>query len=395
MGEIREFHTPDGKVQKKENFTAKLVIHKLGSVVKFLVAGAVLIAIIAVVVAQYKNQIYTKLVVSAKGEKESLVDNSYLNNNGSVITYSKDGISCTDGTGKVLWNMTYEMQKPIVHITDGLVGVSDYGGHIIYVINNSGKQYEVDTNLPIRDFAISSNELVAAIIEDSGNSWINLYDTAGSKLVEIKATMSKTGYPLAVTLSGEVMGVSYFYVDGDKMRSSVTFYNFGGIGENTSDHIVSSYDYVDAVVPVLKFIDSENVFAIADNRLMFYGGEKKPVSTSDSILSENIVGVYPGDSEIGLIFYDISGEHKYRLDVYSGSGKLVISYPFDMDFKDILIRNGQILIYNERQCIVLNDEGVEKFAGTFEDDVMYLCSTDSKKKYIAVTENAIETLTFE
>lgn len=291
--------------------------------------------------------------------------------------------------------MTYEMQNPIVHQAEGLVAVCDYNGHIIYVINSSGKEYEIDTNLPIRDFSVSKEERVAAIIEDAGNSWVDLFDLNGNKLVEIKATMSKTGYPLAVTLSGEVMGVSYFYVDGEKMRDSVTFYNFGGIGENTSDHIVSSYDYVDAVIPILEFIDSENVFALADNRLMFYNGGRKPISSSDNILSESIVGAYYGGGNVGLVFYDVSGEHKYRLDLYGNDGKLLMNYPFDMDFKDILVGNGQVMIYNESRCIVVNNEGTEKYAGDFEDDIICLTTTSSNKKYVAVTRDAIETLSFE
>lgn len=393
MAEIREFHKEEE--EKNSNFKAQIVRHRLGTAIRILIAVVIVVAVVAILVTQYRNQSYTRLVVSSRGEKESLADNSYLGSDGTIITYSKDGISSTDGTGKVLWNMTYEMQNPIVHQAEGLVAVCDYNGHIIYVINSSGKEYEIDTNLPIRDFSVSKEERVAAIIEDAGNSWVDLFDLNGNKLVEIKATMSKTGYPLAVTLSGEVMGVSYFYVDGEKMRDSVTFYNFGGIGENTSDHIVSSYDYADAVIPILEFIDSENVFALADNRLMFYNGGRKPISSSDNILSESIVGAYYGGGNVGLVFYDVSGEHKYRLDLYGNDGKLLMNYPFDMDFKDILVGNGQVMIYNESRCIVVNNEGTEKYAGDFEDDIICLTTTSSNKKYVAVTRDAIETLSFE
>lgn len=394
MAEIRNFPAGD-KGEQKGSFNSKIVRHRLRTIIQALIMIAVLVVLAMFLIKRYKEQSYSNLVISARGEKESLSDNNYLNNNGSVITYSKDGISSTDGTGKVLWNMTYEMQKPMVRQADGVVAVCDYNGHIVYVIDSSGKQYEIDTNLPVKDFAVSAEERVAVVLEDSNNSWVNLFDLAGSKLVEIKATMSKTGYPLAVTLSGEVMGVSYFYVDGENMRNSVTFYNFGGIGENASDHIVSSYDYVDAVVPVLKFIDSETAVAVADNRLMFYSGAKKPVSISDVLLSENIVGAYYGDGNVGLLFYDITGEKKYRLDLYEKTGKLTMSYAFDMDFKDILIRNGQVMIYNEGNCIVVNGEGKERFSGKFEDEVLYLSNTTSNKKYIAVTRYAIETLSFE
>lgn len=394
MADIRDFHVV-GKEENTESFRQKITRHRLNVLIRVAVVTVAVVLAVVFGVSHYKNQIYTDLVVSQRAEKVSLDTNSYLNNNGSVITYSKDGISSTDGSGKVLWNMTYEMQNPIVRTSAGIVAVCDYNGHLVYLINSDGKVSEIDTNLPIRDFCVSKESRVAAIIEDAGNSWVNLYDSNGNQLVEVKATMTKTGYPLAVTLSGEVMGVSYFYVDGDTMRSSVSFYNFGGIGENVSDHIVSSYDYADAVVPMVEFMDSETLFALADNRLMFYSGAKKPTSSSDAILNESIVGAYYGDTNIALIFYDTTGEHKYRMDLYEKTGKKMMSYAFDMDYKSVLIHNNQVMIYNENECIVLNSEGREKYVGHFPESVIFVSTTDSNKKYIAVTSDAIETISFE
>ncbi len=397
MADNKGFHVvkPEENIEKKGDLKSQIVRHRLAVAVRAMIAVAVIVVLFIILRNQYRNQIYTVMNVTDRTEKISLENNSYISNNGSVITFSRDGISATDGSGKVLWNLTYEMQKPIVHQSGGTVAVCDYNGHIVYMIDPSGKVTEIDTNLPIRDFSVSGEERVAAILEDSGHSWINLYDSSGSKVVEIKATMTKTGYPLAVALSGEVMGVSYFYVDGDSMRNSITFYNFGGIGENASDHIVSSYDYADAVVPIIGFMNNDTCFALADNRLMYFGGSKKPVSTSDTLINENIVGAYYGDTDIGLVFYDTTGEHKYRLDLYDTSGKKKMSYSYDIDFKDILIHKGQVFIYNEDQCIVLDENGKEKFTGLFVDKVLNVSTTDSNKKYIAVTKTAIETLSFE
>ena len=178
------------------------------------------------------------------------------------------------------------------------------------------------------------------------------------------------------------------------MRSSVTFYNFGGIGENTTDHIVSSYTYTDAVVPMIQFMNSETSFAVADNRLMFFEGSKKPVSSADILLDGEIQGVYYSDSYVGLLFYDQTGESKYRIDVYDTSGKKVTSYGFDMDFKDILIRNDQIMIYNESKCIVAGLNGKLKYSGTFEDRVHYAAATDSPRKFVLIMNEGLATMEF-
>ena len=287
------------------------------------------------------------------------------------------------------------MQNPILKRSSEYVGVGDYDGHKIHVVDSSGNTYEIDTTLPLRDFSVSKEGLVAAILEDSTNSWVNVYNVNGEKLVEIKATMSKTGYPLCVAISGEVMAVSYLHVDSEVMKSGVTFYNFGGVGENVTDRIVSSYEYPDAVVPTIDFLSSDILMAMADNRLMFYEGSKIPKSTADVLLQDSVLGVYSGKNNVCLVGYDSSGEEKYCMDIYDTKGKKTGTYRYNMDFKDVVVSNGQILIYNESQCILVDADGNEKYSGQFEEPVLFVATTDSAKKYLFVKETSIDVVRFE
>lgn len=395
MADRSNFRVIQGKSEAEVNISKKIRKHRMHSLLRVLLIVVVTIAIVTILVSSYKNQVFSGYVITEKGDYQVIENTSYMENGGNIIRYSKDGISNTDSNGKVIWNLTYEMQAPIVKTAEGFVGVGDYNGHIIHLVDAKGTSYDVDTKLPIRDFSVSSAGYVAAILEDNGNSWINVFSKEGTKIVEAKATMSKTGYPIACSLSGEVMGVSYFYVDGDTMRTSVTFYNFGGIGENTTDHIVSGYDYENAVVPIVEFMNPETAFAVADNRLMFFEGSKKPVSSADILLDQQIQGVYYSDTQVGLLFYDQTGVSKYRLDVYNTSGEKVTSYTFDMNFKDILIKNNQIMIYNESECIVVGTNGKVKYEGTFEGKVHYMVATDSPRRFLIVINGGLAVLEFE
>ena len=395
MSNRRNFRVIRGKSEAEVNISKKIRKHRLHSLLRVLLIVAVVAVLVVLAVNSYKNQVFSGYVITEKGNYTVIENTSYVENNGNIVRYSKDGISNTGQNGEAIWNLTYEMQSPIVRTSDGYVAVGDYNGHIIYLVDNAGNSYEVDTKLPIREFSVSSAGVVAAILEDSGNSWINVFNKEGTQIVEAKATMSKTGYPISLSLSGEVMGVSYFYVDGSTMRSSVTFYNFGGVGENTTDHIVSSYDYANAVVPMIQFMNNESAFAVADNRLMFFSGSKKPVSNADILLDQEIQGVYYSDSHVGLLFYDQTGMNKYRLDVYNTSGEKVLEYAFDMNFKDILIRNDQIVIYNESECIVVGLNGNMKYSGMFEGKVHYVAATDSPRKFVVVINNGLAALEFD
>lgn len=395
MSDRSNFRVVRDKEKENISFKRKIVEHRLSTALRIIGSIAALVLVVVILVMHYNTQVYTKINVLNHIERTGSSENRFLDNKGSVIIYSEDGVSCINEKGASLWNMTYEMQNPIVEKNGGYVAVADNNGHVIHMVDSSGKVYEIDTKLPIRAISVSGEGLVAAVVEDQNNSWVYLYDAGGTKLVEVKATMTKTGYPLSVALSGEVMAVSYLYVDSDTMRSSVTFYNFGGIGENYTDRIVSSYEYTDCIIPFVSFLDSETICAIGDDRLNFYTGSKKPTSTSDSLVSEQIVGVYYGDTDVALVFFDNTGEHKYRVDLYEKSGRKAMSYAFDIDFKDILVSNSQVMIYNEAKCIIVSSEGKEKYNGDFEQEVQYVASTDSPKKYLLVSQNSLDMVRFE
>ena len=49
--------------------------------------------------------------------------------------------------------------------------------------------------------------------------------------------MNDGGYPISISLSssGELLAVSYLYVDAGVVKSNVVFYNFGPVGANQSE----------------------------------------------------------------------------------------------------------------------------------------------------------------
>lgn len=395
MSNVRKFRViGGGKSEAESDITAQIKKHKWKTVIRKILLVTLAVFVVGMVITKVKNQVFVSATISKKIDHKLVENTNYLENGQCYIIYSKDGISSMDSEGKVIWNLTYEMQNPIVRTSQAYVAVGDYNGHIIYLIDKKGTIYEIDTGLPIREFTVSKEGLVASVLEDNGNSWVNLFDKTGEKIVEAKATMSRTGYPVAVALSGEVMGVSYFYIDDSMMRSSVTFYNFGGVGENVTDHIVSSYDYADSVVPIVALLGEDKFFAVGDNRIMFFEGEKKPVSCADILLQEEIQSVYYGDHYVGLVFYDQTGEFKYRLDVYNETGKKQFSRGFDMDFKDVLIANNQVMIYNDSRFKIYDVKGKEKYDGTFNEKVSYVLKTETGRKYMLVTNNSMEVLEF-
>ena len=379
-----------GEAQSRD-FGALIQKHRLAVFGRTLFVIFIFALLGTLVYVQLKNQVYTSYVILSSIARQQYDSSVCLSYGNGFLSYSGDGISYTDAKGNAVWNQAYEMQEPMVRVAGSKVAVADYNGHIIYSISQDGNYIEIDTNLPIREIAVSESGMVAAVLEDTGITWIYLYSSMGETIAYIRTTMQNSGYPSALALSpdGTLLAVSYLTVDNGTAKSSVAFYNFSSVGQNYVDNFVSGSDYADAVIPFLAFLNNDTSFAVADNRLVIYGGGQRPKSVTDVLLNEEIQSIFYNESHIGLVFLDTTGNGKYRLDVYNTSGLVETSLYFDMDYKDIIFRKDNIIIYNETQCLLANMNGVERFNGDFQTPYL-LFAPIRGNRYLAVSQESID-----
>lgn len=392
MAKIRQFTSFPEAEKKKTEFEQKIKAHRRNRFIKILIASICAIIIAGTAYFLWDNSVYTSYTEISSFKRISSSDSTCINHNGHVLTYSKDGISSTDAKGNIIWNETYQMQNPIVEVNDNSVAVGDYNGHIIYVMDEKGKVGEIDTNLPIRDFCVSKTGIVAAVLKDISLTRLNLYDPKGKELVKSECRMNQNGYPIAVALSdsGAVMEVSYLYVDSGYMKSSVAFYNFSDVGQNSVDRLVSGNQYADTVIPYVGFLGKDSAFAVGNNRLSFYSGAEKPVSIAEKLLSEEIQAVYTGNEYVGLVYIDTTGAARYRIDLYDKKGNLVLKQNIDIDYQNILIQKNSIVVYNNTECVMYNLSGREKYRGTFGKSVSLLIPSNKMNRFVMVSPDSID-----
>ena len=90
--------------------------------------------------------------------------------------------------------------------------------------------------------------------------------------------MEDPGYPMDVAVSdnGEIMMVTYQFIDGSDTTSYVAFYNFGDVGQNEDDRIVSGYTYEGVVIPEIRYFDAERSVAFREDGFTVYKGRQIP-----------------------------------------------------------------------------------------------------------------------
>ncbi len=382
------------KKNKNQDYRDKILKYKLTNVYRFLLLLAVFAAVIALVIIQYEKHIYTGYTIVSTVPRQKSAGSVPVRLKDSLLSYSKDGSNCVNLKGEVVWNQTYQMQDIEVALSRNVAALSSYNGNQIYIQSNKEPLGEVKTTMPIREVAVSASGRVSAVLADTEVAWINTYDSQGELLFTGPAHMQNSGYPVAIALSpgGEMMAVSYVYLDAGEVKSHVVFYNFGPVGDNFSDHLVSSYSYSELLVPYLQFMNDEVAFAVGDSRLMIYKGGQKPVPAAEHLYDDEVESVFFNEDYIGLVFTSDDAAHRYRLDVFGADAEKVGSFYFDMEYRDLFFEKDGFVIYNQTECLIMNMNGLEKFRGEFTGSVEVMIPTGKAYRYVLVTGSSLDTI---
>ena len=158
------------------------------------------------------------------------------------------------------------------------------------------------------------------------------------ELAENQTKIDDPGYPLDIAVSedGVVMMVTYQFVDGSDTTSYVAFYNFGDVGQNEDDRIVSGYKYEGVVVPQIQYLSNNRSIALKDNGFTIYQGSQIPKEVKTIETDKEIVSTFYDDDMVGLVFKNDSKDKQYIMEVYNtADGKLKFKEDFNIPYTTI------------------------------------------------------------
>lgn len=359
---------------------------------RILIAIAVLCGLVLLIYFKRKSAVYTDYETVNQLTYDESLSADYLNLNGNVLRFSKDGASAFNMQDNMLWNQTYEMQNPMIDICGDYAAIGDYKGTQIYVFNSTGLQGKIDTTLPVQNFCVSGTGNVATVLEENEITWVKLFNKTGDLIANDRTTMVKSGYPIRVAISddGILLGISYIRIDTGVLSSSVAFYNFGSVGQNEIDNLVSGYDYPESIISEVAFMNENTSFAVGDDRLEVFSGAQKPEKVAQVPLEDEVSSVFYGEDYIGLVYLDSTSESTYRLEVFDKTGALDQTYRFDLEYKDVMFNKDQVVVYNSDECIIFNRNGEERFHSSFHHSIITMIPTAVQSKYLLVSGTTME-----
>lgn len=356
--------------ESAQEYHARLLRHKRNRLKRKLTIGGVMVLIVILALIIVEKRSYHNYKVLLKSEQEDIVSTEYMEMDGDILRYTSDGVSLVDEELKTIWSELYEMQNPIADVCQTSAVIADKDGTLIKIFGKEGLTGSVNTSYSIVKVRVSAGGLVAAILDAGDQTWINFYASDGSLIAENQTRVEDPGYPMDVAVSEDgLMMVTYQFVDGGNTTCYVAFYNFGDVGQNEDDRIVSGYTYEGVVVPQIQYLSENRSVALRDDGFTLYEGSQIPKEGITVQVEKEIISTFYDDNHIGLVFKGGGIDQLYTMKVYSASGELKFEKNFNIPYTTIKMSGDHIIMYNSSQMCVLNSRGVEKYSGTVDGNV--------------------------
>ena len=377
-----------------DNYELRLSRHKRNIVKKQTNTVVAIAAAVTAVGFYIEKRSYHNYKVVQSREQEDVVSTSYIEMDGDILRYSPDGVSLVSDKMSTLWSETYQMQNPVADVNGTRAVIADKDGTTLEIYDKSGKTGSVTTSYSIIKARVSKSGLVAAILDGGDDTWIDFYSTDGSLIAENQTKIDDPGYPLDIAVSedGVVMMVTYQFVDGSDTTSYVAFYNFGDVGQNEDDRIVSGYKYEGVVVPQIQYLSNNRSIALKDNGFTIYQGSQIPKEVKTIETDKEIVSTFYDDDMVGLVFKNDSKDKQYIMEVYNtADGKLKFKEDFNIPYTTIKLSGGNILMYNSSQMCVMNSRGVQKYLGSVDGTIKDFFKI-GMNRYLLVLDSGVDVI---
>lgn len=376
-----------------EEYKEKLKTHRRKILKRTLLIAAVIFAVLAGIFLYLSLRHYEDYEVLSEAQRQDTAATVFKEFQGNILKYSNDGALYLDTGNERIWNQTYEMTDPTIDICENYLVIYDRKGTTLYILTPQGLVSKIETTMAIEQVSIAAQGTVAVLMGDAASSYVVLYDKNGKELVSGVIYGEDGGYPIAVALSHDAikLAVSMLDISEGVVKTTIAFYNFGTIGENEIDRIVSANSYSDMVIPQMDFISNDKMVAYGDSAILLFEGTQRPKESKQIPLDAQAKTIFHNNKYIGVVSASLDETHLQHITVYDMHGFTVMEKDFSMEYTQIgFLGKNEVCMTDGRACDIYTVQGIYKFHYDFDVSLYHVISGTAGLNYTFVMEGTTQ-----
>lgn len=312
---------------------------------------------------------------------------------GNILKYSNDGAIYMDSRNELIWNQSFEMTTPLLDICGNYLVIYDKGGTEIYIMTKDGLEEKIETTFPIQTACIAGQGTVAVLMKEEDVSYVKLFDKRGKELASGNFYGNQGGFPIDIAFShnAQKLAVDMIDVNDGNIKSTITFYNFGSVGQNEINNNVGTYSYSDMLIPEISYVSNDRMVAFGDHEIIVFDGEQKPTVKEEIFIEEEIDSIFYNKKYIGTIQNHHNEDGSRHIIVYDMKGTKVMENDTMMAYEWVeFLSNNEICIRNDHECELYTIHSIKKFSYMFDEELYKVIPQGLGADYIFILDGTTE-----
>ena len=381
------------ETEELEELDEKIHRHRMGIVRRVLVAVGVVVLLGVILLLYLELRSYRSFEVQETIPRTTGIGAKYEEFSGDIISYSNDGINCMTPSGEALWNRSFEMTAPRTCKCKDYLGIYDQNGTRLYILTAAGIEQEIEVSKPIQKVCIAKQGVSAVLMKEDDVFYVRLFDRKGKEIASGEFYESSGGHPVDIALSHDAtkLAVDMIDISGGKVKSTISFYNFGSVGQNEIDNNVGSYSYDNVLIPEISYVSDTRMIAIGDDRYVMFDGKEKPKESRVIEWEQEVSSVFYNEKYIGITYANRDEEDTYHIKVYHLNGSVAMENDTSVRYATIsFLANNNICVQSENEAEIFTIHSIRRFYGEFEENLQYILSRDRYQDYLFVYEDRLD-----
>ena len=373
----------EGQIWDHRKQLLKRAVQIIGLVVVLVVGINLIYALQSFDDYEVKNEIARKSSRSAQCKKFG----------DCILEYSSDGIACINSNRDVVWNQSFEMTSPKVEICGDYLVIYDAAGTKLFILTKKCLEKSLEMTSPIQTVCIANQGTIAVLMKENQESQVKLFDKKGNELANGKFYGDKGGFPIDIALShdGTKLAVDMVDVTKGKVNTTISFYNFGSVGQSEVDNNVGTYTFEGLLVPNIDYISNSRMIGMGTGKMLVFDGAQKPELSREVAMEEEILSFFHNEKYVGIVYDNVGVENSWHIKVMDMRGKTIMENDTSIPYDTIeFLTSGEVCVRNSTQCELFTIHSIRKFSYEFDKELYSVIATDGGQDYTFVFGDTIE-----
>jgi hypothetical protein len=240
---------------------------------------------------------------------------------------------------------------------------------------------------------VAEQGTIAVLMREGTEAQVKLYDKKGTELANGKFYGDKGSFPIDIALSKDAtkLAVNMIDISQGEVSTTISFYNFGSVGQSEIDNNVGTYTYEGLLIPEIAYVSNARMIAVGTGKILIFEGAQKPTLEREILIDQEIKSSFYNDKYVGIVYDNPAVENTWCVEVMDFKGNVIMENDISIPYNKVeFLSNNEICVTNDVECEIFTIHSIRKFSYEFDKKLCRILAGTNRQSYTFIFEETTE-----